>query len=126
MLEGAVQPDALAKACRALGFPAAAVVDRGNMFAAMDFSAAAKDAGVQPIMAALLPFERPGSRTQTSRPVIDWLPLYAQDMDGYHNLVRLVSAAHLEAEAHEAPLLQIDQLQGRTGGLIALTGGAEG
>ena len=126
MLEGAVQPDALAKACRAAGFPAAAVVDRGNMFAAMDFSAAAKDAGVQPIMAALLPVERPNTRTQHSRPLIDWLPLYAQDMTGYHNLVRLVSAAHLEADPSEAPLLQLTQLEGRTEGLIALSGGAEG
>lgn len=126
MLEGAVQPEALAKACRAAGFPAAALVDRGNMFAAMDWSAAAKDAGVQPIMAALLPVERPGTRTALTRPVVDWLPVLAQDMAGYHNLVRLVSAAHLDADGHEAPLLTLAQLEGRTGGLIALTGGSEG
>ncbi|WP_416908916.1 MAG: DNA polymerase III subunit alpha [Polymorphobacter sp.] len=126
MLEGAVQPGALAQACAEAGMPAGALCDRGNMFAAMDWSAAAKDAGLQPIMGALLPIERPGTRTATARPVIDWLPCLAQDMDGYHNLVRLVSAAHLEADGHEAPLLRLDQLEGRTGGLIALTGGAEG
>ncbi len=126
MLESAVQPDALAKACRAAGFPAAALTDRGNMFAAMDFSAAAKDAGVQPIMAALLPIERPNSRTAHARPIVDWLPLYAQDMAGYHNLVRLVSAAHLDAEASEAPLLSLAQLEGQTDGLIALSGGVDG
>jgi DNA polymerase-3 subunit alpha len=130
MLEAAVQPGDLAKACRAAGFPAAALTDRGNMFAAMDFSAAAKEAGVQPIMAALLPIERPhetsGTRPAHARPLVDWLPVYAQDMDGYHNLVRLVSAAHLDAEASEAPLLTLAQLEGRTDGLIALSGGAEG
>lgn len=126
MLEGAIQPDALARACAAAAMPAGALCDRGNMFAAMDWSAAAKDAGVQPIMGALLPVERPHTRTTTSRPVIDWLPVLAQDMGGYHNLVRLVSAAHLEADGHEAPLLTLGQLEGRTEGLIALTGGAEG
>lgn len=126
MLEGAVQPDALAKALAAAGMPAGALCDRGNMFAAMDWSAAAKDAGVQPIMGALLPIERPHTRTSTTKPVIDWLPVLAQDMDGYLNLVRLVSAAHLEADGHEAPLLNLGQLEGRTNGLIALTGGAEG
>jgi DNA polymerase-3 subunit alpha len=126
MLESAVQPGDLVAACRAAGFPAAALVDRGNMFAAMDFSAAAKQAGVQPIMAALLPIEREGTRTAHAKPVVDWLPVYAQDMAGYHNLVRLVSAAHLEADASEAPLLRLEQLEGRTDGLIALSGGAEG
>jgi len=126
MLEAAIQPEALAKACRAAGFPAGALVDRGNMFAAMDFSAAAKAAGVQPIMAAQLPIARPGPRALHAKPVVDWLPLYAQDMTGYLNLVRLVSAAHLDAEASEGPLLHFEQLEGRTGGLIALTGGAEG
>ncbi|MEN9932925.1 MAG: hypothetical protein RIS17_1498, partial [Pseudomonadota bacterium] len=47
MLEGAIQPDALAKAARQLKFPAVGLADRANMFAAMDFSAAAKDQGVQ-------------------------------------------------------------------------------
>ncbi len=126
MLEGAVQPETLAKACRAAGFPAAALMDRGNMFAAMDWSAAAKDAGVQPIMAALLPIERPDTRTALAKPMIDWLPVLAQDMGGYHNLIRLVSAAHLDADGHEAPLLTLAQLEGRTEGLIALSGGAEG
>ncbi len=126
MLEGAVQPDALAKASRKAGFPAAALCDRGNMFAAMDWSAAAKDSGVQPIMGALLPIERPLTRTALTRPVVDWLPVLAQDMEGYKNLVRLVSAAHLDADGHEAPLLTLAQLEGRTEGLIALTGGAEG
>jgi DNA polymerase-3 subunit alpha len=63
MLEGAIQPEDLAKHCRRGGFPAAGLADRGNMFAAMDFSYAAKEAGVQPIIGALVAVERPGSRT---------------------------------------------------------------
>ncbi len=126
MLEGAIQPEDLAKACRKAGFPAGALVDRGNMFAAMDFSYAAKDAGVQPIIGALVAIERPGSRTALTRPVYDWLPLLAQDAAGYANLIALVSDAHLESEPTDEPHVSLDSLAGRTEGLIALTGGADG
>jgi DNA polymerase-3 subunit alpha len=126
MLEGAIQPEALAKAARQLKFPAIGLVDRANMFAAMDFSAAAKDQGVQPVIGALLPIERPGSATLHNRAVIDWLALYAQDDAGYANLIALVSDSHLGAEVAGDPVLTLDQLAGRSDGLICLTGGADG
>ncbi|OSZ70510.1 DNA polymerase III subunit alpha [Sphingomonas sp. IBVSS1] len=126
MLEGAIQPETLAKLARQLGFPAIGLADRANMFAAMDFSAAAKDQGVQPIIGALLPIERPGSATLHNRALVDWLALYAQDQAGYTNLIALVSDAHLAAATPGDPLLTLDQLEGRTDGLICLTGGADG
>lgn len=135
MLEGACQPDKLAKAARAAGFPAVGLADRANMFAAMDFSAAAKGAGVQPLIGAMLPMARPVTsnplgiapvRGAAQRPLFDWLVLYAQDAAGYANLIQLVSDAHLEAETAGEPLLRFEQLQGRTEGLICLTGGGDG
>ena len=126
MLEGATQPEDLAKACRAAKFPAAGLADRGNMFAAMDFTAACKDAGVQPVIGALLAIERPGSRSALTRPVYDWLPLFAQTPQGYDNLIGLVSAAHLGSDPADEPHLCLADLDGRTGDLIALTGGADG
>jgi len=126
MLEGAIQPEDLAKACRREKMPAAGLADRGNMFAAMDFSAAAKDAGVQPVIGAMVAVERPGSRTITTRPIHDWLVLFAQDAAGYTNLIGLVSQAHLGVDPAEDPHLLLADLEGRTDGLIALTGGADG
>jgi DNA polymerase-3 subunit alpha len=126
MLEGAIQPEDIAKACRKAGLPAAGLADRGNMFAAMDFSYAAKDAGVQPIIGAMVAIERPGSRTALTRPVFDWLVLFAQDIGGYGNLIWLVSQAHLGADPTDDPHLMLADLDGRTDGLIALTGGADG
>ncbi|MBU6166368.1 MAG: DNA polymerase III subunit alpha [Alphaproteobacteria bacterium] len=126
MLEGACLPETLAAVARRLGFPAIGLADRANMFAAMDFSAAAKDAGVQPVIGALLPIERPGSATIHSRAQIDWLALFAQDPAGYTNLIALVSDAHLAAATPGDPLLTLDQLDGRSDGLICLTGGADG
>ena len=126
MLEGAIQPEDIAKASRKAGFPAVGLADRGNMFAAMDFSYAAKDAGVQPIIGAMVAIERPGSRTALTRPVYDWLVLFAQDSGGYGNLISLVSQAHLGADPSDDPHLLLADLDGRTDGLIALTGGADG
>ena len=126
MLEGAIQPDTLAKAARANGFPAAGLADRGNMFAAMDFSAAAKDAGVQPVIGVMLPIERPGSRTAHTRPIIDWLVLFAQSPAGYERLIGLISRSHLDADAADEPHLKLADLDGCTDELICLTGGADG
>ncbi len=129
MLEGAIEPKALAAHARRLGLPAAAIVDRNGLYGVMAFSAACKEAGVQPIVAALLAVARPaelGGAAAGKPPVIDWLPLYAQDADGYDNLCALVSEAHLGRPAHEEPHVGLGALDGRTAGLIALTGGGEG
>ena len=129
MLEGAIEPKALAKHARALGLPAAAIADRNGLYGVMAFSAACRDAGVQPIVAALLAISRPaelGGGQAGKPPVIDWLALYAQDARGYDNLCALVSDAHLGRPAHEEPHVALDALDGRTAGLIALTGGGEG
>jgi DNA polymerase-3 subunit alpha len=130
MLEGAIDPKVVVGRAKALGFPAAAITDRNGLYGAMAFSDAAKKAGVQPIIAALLGVARPaGARTDqdSGRATrLDWLALYAQDEDGYNNLCALVSAAHLDRPAHEDAHVPIEALEGRTAGLIALTAGAEG
>ena len=126
MLEGAIQPEQLAKVARQMRFPAIGLADRANMFAAMDFAAAAKDNGIQPVTGALLPVERPGSATLQGRALIDWLVLYAQDDVGYTNLIGLASDAHLASEVAGDPVLRLEQLDGRTDRLICLTGGADG
>ena len=96
MLEGAIEPKAIAKAARERGFPAIAICDRNGLYGAMAFGDACKAAGVQPIVGALLSVARPGQRLANGAPQIDWLALYAQDETGWLNLCHLVSRAHLE------------------------------
>ncbi|MBN8807501.1 MAG: DNA polymerase III subunit alpha [Sphingomonas sp.] len=125
MLDGAIEPKAIAKRARELGFPAAALTDRNGLYAAMQFSGAASDAGVQPVIGTMLGVARPdlpeGAAVQT-----DWLALYAQDEAGYLNLCRLVSDAHLGRPVEQAPHVDIDKLAAHSDGLIALTAGGEG
>src|SRR4051812_932125 len=54
LLQSTVRVEALVKACRAAAMPAVAVTDDANLFGAMQFCAAAKKSGVQPIVGALL------------------------------------------------------------------------
>jgi len=131
MLEGAMEPKAIAGRARALGFPAAAVADRNGLYGVMPFSDACLEEGVQPIVGAMLGVARPGSRGGPGdhgvrSPPIDWLALYAQDEAGYANLSALVSAAHLDRPADEDAHVPLSALAGRTDGLIALTAGGEG
>ena len=123
MLEGAIDPKAISKQARKLGFPAVAITDRNGLYGAMAFSDGAKANGVQPIVGTMLAVKRPGLDNQL---IIDWLALYAQDATGYDNLCALVSAAHLDRPVQEDAHVPIAALEGRTDGLIALTAGGEG
>ena len=125
MLDGAIEPKAIAKRAQELGFPAAALTDRNGLYAAMAFSDAAFKAGVQPIIGAMLGVCRPDMPEGTT-PVLDWLALYAQDEAGYQNLCALVSMAHLDRPLELAAHVDFTALSGRTDGLIALTAGREG
>ncbi|WP_315760529.1 DNA polymerase III subunit alpha [Sphingomonas sp. Y38-1Y] len=125
MLDGAIEPKAIAKQARKLGFPAVALTDRNGLYAAMAFSDACKAEGVQPIVGTMLCVARPGTPDGRA-PILDWLSLYAQDERGYDNLCALVSEAHLgrpvELDAH----VPLEALAGRSDGLLCLTAGGEG
>lgn len=121
MLEGAIDPKAIARLARERGFPAIAICDRNGLYAAMAFAAACKSEGVQPIIGALL-----GVAREEGGAAIDHLPLYAKDEAGYANLCHLVSMAHLDRPLERAPHVTLADLEGRSEGLIALTGAEEG
>ena len=125
MLEGAMEPKAIARQSNALGFPAIALTDRNGLYAAMPFSEACSAQGVQPIIGAMLGVKRPGDIAGAAG-TIDWLVLLAKDDDGYANLCRLVSTAHLDRPGHEDPHVELAALDGSSDGLIALTAGGEG
>ena len=121
MLEGAIDPKAMAKLAKERGFPAIAIADRNGLYGAVMFANACKAEGIQPITGTLLGV----ARDEEGR-VVDYLPLYAQSEAGYDNLCHLVSRAHLERPLEFEPHIQMRDLEGRTEGLIALTGASEG
>ena len=135
LLEGAIDPKAIARLASERGFPAIAICDRNGLYGAVPFAAAAKDKGVQPIIGCFLAVARPergGAAPKNlggfgpTAPTIDWLALYAQNEAGYQNLCHLVSRAHLDRPLELPPHVALADLIGRSEGLIALTGAGEG
>jgi DNA polymerase-3 subunit alpha len=121
MLEGAIDPKEIAKLAKERGYPAIAICDRNGLYGIMAFAAACKGEGVQPIIGALL-----GVARDDDRGGVDHLALFAQNDAGYDNLCHLVSAAHLDRPLERDPHVTLADLEGRTDGLIALTGAGEG
>ena len=120
MLDGAIDPKAIAKLAKERGFPAIAITDRNGLYGSIPFTAAAREMGIQPIIGTMLAVQRaPGEP-------IDWLGLYAQDEAGWQNLCHLVSAAHLDRPLELDPHVTLDCLTGHSDGLIALTAAGEG
>ena len=90
LLEGAVDPKAIAKLAKDRGFPAIAICDRNGLYGVVAFASACMGEGIQPIIGTLLGIARDKDGKQ-----VDYLPLFAQDEAGYDNLCHLVSHAQL-------------------------------
>src|SRR5438067_3990393 len=124
MLEGAMEPKTIAERAAKLGFPAIALTDRNGLYGAMPFGDACVAKGVQPIIGTAIGIARP--REVGGSPILDWLVLLAKDDQGYANLCKLVSVAHLDRPIEQEPHVEFATLEGFSEGLIALTAGAEG
>lgn len=125
LLDGAMHVKGIVGAAAKAGMPAVAITDTANLFGALEFSEAAAEKGVQPIlgMAVCLRADDAPAPAEAWR---DAVALYAQDETGWRNLMALASEAWLEAPAGAAPHLSLAQLKARSDGLIILTGGWEG
>jgi DNA polymerase-3 subunit alpha len=130
--EGAIRIKDLVALCRDMRMPAVAVTDTNNLFGALEFSPAAKDAGVQPIVGCQLALAREDggrSANRASEPTADPIVLLVQNAEGYHNLLKLLGRAHFGDGRGEPPVephVSLADLEAFGAGLIALTGGALG
>lgn len=123
LLDGLAKIDELIKRAQELGMEALALTDHGNLYGAIEFYQKAKRAGIKPIIGAEM-YIAYGSR-QDKRPGIDdkryHLTVLAQNNEGYHNLVKLITKAHLEGFYYK-PRVDKELLQEHSGGLLALSG----
>src|SRR5438270_1995036 len=103
--------------------PAVAITDHGNLFGSIELYQEAQRAGVKPIIgceAYVAPGshkDRPGSR----RDAAYHFTLLVRDETGYRNLVKLITAAHLDG-FHYAPRIDKELLSAHAAGLIGLSG----
>jgi DNA polymerase-3 subunit alpha len=118
LVDGLIRIKSLVKQVAAAGMPAVAVTDVSNLFALIKFYKAALGAGIKPIVGVEAWVRR---NEEPAR-----LVLLCQNLDGYHNLTRLVSRSYLEGQQRGLPVIDQAWLTGNTDGLIALSGGREG
>ena len=124
LLEGALPVKQVIKLCQGERMPAVAVTDTNNLFGALEFSTAATDAGVQPIIGCQLNLTSgdPADPRSQRRPAPAPVVLLAQDDDGYANLCKIVSKAYLETEPGDDPQVTLAALEELAAGVILLVG----
>ncbi|MBF6600406.1 MAG: DNA polymerase III subunit alpha [Dehalococcoidia bacterium] len=110
LLDGASSPDELILRARDLGYETLALTDHDGLYGSMEFAQAARAFGIRAITGAEVTLEDGHHLT-----------LLARDSEGYGNLCRLLSTAHLTS-ARKEPRLSLAALAQHTRGLIALSG----
>ena len=136
LAEGAIKVKELVGLCQSAKMPAVAVTDSGNLFGALEFAVTASKGGVQPIIGVTVNLRHEEVDDARRLRVVggtshvalapDHLVLIAQTDAGYRNLLDLVSQAFLEGDGSETPQITMADLEGKTDGVIALTGGVHG
>ncbi len=128
LLDGAVKIPPLFERARALGMPAVALTDHGNLFGVVEFYEKARECGVKPIIGCET-YVATGSRFDKERrerdesgfDAISHLLLLASNETGYRNLMQLVSKGYLEGFYYR-PRIDLDLLRDHSEGLLATSG----
>ncbi|MGC2625395.1 MAG: DNA polymerase III subunit alpha [Candidatus Udaeobacter sp.] len=123
LLDGSIRMKEVMKKAAEFKMPAVAMTDHGNLFGAIEFYQEAQRAGVKPIIGCEI-YVAPGShkdRPPSRRESAYHFTLLAENETGYRNLVKLVTAAHLDG-FHYVPRIDKEMLAARSEGLIGLSG----
>ncbi|MCR5718396.1 MAG: PHP domain-containing protein, partial [Oscillospiraceae bacterium] len=122
LLDGACRLKALCRQVREHGQTAVAVTDHGNLYAAVAFYDAAKEAGIKPIIGCEVYLAQRSRRDRD--PLLDGksyhLLLLCENETGYRNLIKLVSLSNLEG-FYRKPRVDWELLQQYHEGLICLS-----
>ena len=110
-LDGASLPEQLALTASQLGYSALALTDHNGLYGSMAFAQATQQHGLQAITGAELTLHDGAHVT-----------LLAETAEGYANLCRLITAAHLGREDRRDPRLDFASFEARHTGLIVLSG----
>jgi len=122
LLDGACRIDEVLDQAVALKMPAMAVTEHGNMFSSVIFHDHARQRGINPILGCEV-YVAPGSRlTKSGNPgeTANHLVLLAENAEGYHNLIKLVSSGYTEGFYYK-PRIDKELLAQHSKGLIGLS-----
>ncbi|KKW21340.1 MAG: polymerase III catalytic subunit, DnaE type protein [Parcubacteria group bacterium GW2011_GWA1_51_12] len=123
LLDGLTKIDPMVARAKELGMDSIALTDHGNLYGAVEFYQKARKAGIKPIIGCELYIAARGMADKD--PAFDQrrfhLTVIARNAEGYHNLIKLVTAAHLRGFYYK-PRVDRALLRQFAGGLTALSG----
>jgi DNA polymerase-3 subunit alpha len=128
LLDGANKIKDLVGVAKKFNMPALALTDHGNMFGAIEFYQEARKQGVKPLLGCEVyvaeesRFDKSSVRGQNRT---YHLVLLCKNLEGYKNLVQLVSSAYLEG-FYRKPRIDFELLSRHSGGLVALSACLQG
>ena len=123
LLDGSCKIKELAARAKELGMDSMAITDHGAMYGVIDFYRAAKEVGIKPIIGCEV-YVSPGSRfdreTASGEDRYYHLVLLAENDQGYHNLMKIVSKGYVEGFYYK-PRVDYEVLETFHEGVIALS-----
>ena len=122
LLDGACRIAEVLDQAQRFEMPAVAVTEHGNLFSAITFHDEARRRGIKPIIGCEV-YVANGSRlTKSGLPgeTANHLVLLATNQQGYHNLIKLVSAGYTEGFYYK-PRIDKELLAAHAGGLVGLS-----
>ena len=115
--DGLISMADLAQKTSDLGYESVAITDNSNLFGFVNFYQTMRENGIKPICGSEMTLEGENSKGQ--------LTLLAKDLEGYKNLMKLISHANTHGKRNKECLINIEILKENKDGLIMFTGGLE-
>ena len=116
--EGALRTADLAKYCKTNRIKAVGLCDTNNLCGALEFSESVAKSKTQPIIGTQINIQHKGYSGK--------IPLFAKNLEGYKNLIKLSSKSFLEIKDDEVPHCTIEDIEKNYKGLILLSGSFDG
>ncbi len=123
LLDGMCRIDDVIEKAKQHKMPAVAITDHGALYGAFKFYIKAVEAGIKPII-GVEAYKAKGSRLDKKNGVDRdqyHVTLLSKNLTGYKNLIKLVTAAHLEGYYYK-PRIDFEILEKYREGLIVLSG----
>ncbi|MDR1013394.1 MAG: DNA polymerase III subunit alpha [Coriobacteriales bacterium] len=125
LLDGATKLDAMARQAKEFGMSALAITDHGYMYGVPSFVNACAKEGVKPILGCEVYFTPDNELRRDRKPELYHMILLAKTTQGYHNLIKVVSAAAVDGFYYK-PRVTFDSLRHHAEGLIATSACLQG
>lgn len=123
-MDGLSKPEQIAKRCADIGSSACAITDHGSISGAVSFYQAMKKQGIKPILGCELYICKDKSTNQhKDNGQLSHMLVLAKNIQGWKNLISLVSASNDPSRFYRKPRISINELEDLdTSGLICITG----